>query len=160
MSRPHPILANLIALAAALALFTGCGGTSTPTSTGTGAGTATSTGSPSPSQPESASKLCDAARAYAAALTSFKDTLKPDVPIEQVRTARDQVVKAYDDLVTASADVAKERVDAVIAAENKFTAAVQAVPDQATLPQAIDSLRDEAANVQAALSDLAAEIKC
>lgn len=156
MSRPHPILARFIALAAALALFTGCSGTSTPTSTGA----STSTGTASPSQPESGSKLCDAARAYAAALTSFKDTLKPDVPIEQVRSARDLVVKAYDDLVTASADVAKERVDAVIAAENKFAAAVNAVPDQATLPQAIESLRDEAAYVQAAVSDLATEVKC
>ena len=157
MSRPHSVPAKLIALAAAVALFTGCSGTTTPASTG---GTSTSTASASPSQPENVTKLCDAARTYAASLTSFKDTLKPDVPIEQVRSARDQVVKAYDDLVAASADIAKERVDAVIEAENKFVAAVNAVPDQATLPQAIESLRDEAADVQAAVSDLATAVKC
>ena len=51
-------------------------------------------------------------------------------------------------------------MDAVKSAEDKFAAAVNDIPDDATLTEAADSLRDEAANVQAALSDLVTEVQC
>jgi hypothetical protein len=108
----------------------------------------------------SVSPACAAADAFADALTSFKDTLKPGATVEQVRAARDQVVKTYDELVAATGSAAKDRVDAVTSAEARFTAAVNDVPDDATLTEAVASLRDEAANVQAALSDLATEVQC
>ena len=147
MSRPQPVLARMTALVAAIGLLAGCSATTTTTSPGT-------------VQTQSASPVCSAAAAYAASLTKFKDTLTPSATLEQVRSAADQVVKAFDDLMKASADAAKNRVDAVKAAEQKFSSAVNAVPDDATLTQAVDSLRDEAANVQAALSDLTTEAKC
>ncbi len=147
MSRPQPVLARVIALLAAIGLLAGCSPTTTTTSPGT-------------VQTKSVSPVCSAAATYAASLTNFKDTLKPSATLEQVRSAADQVVKAFDDLIKVSADAAKNRVDAVKTAEQKFSAAVNAVPDDATLTQAIDSLRDEAANVQAALSDLTTEAKC
>ena len=80
--------------------------------------------------------------------------------MEQVRAARDQVVKTYDDLVSAIGSGAQERVDAVRSAEDKFASAVNDINDDATLTEAADSLRDEAANVQAALSDLVTEVDC
>ena len=69
-------------------------------------------------------------------------------------SARDQVAKTYDDLIKASQDVARDEVNAVQAAEKNFDRAVKDVPDDATLTQAVGSLRDEAAYVQAAVSDL------
>ena len=108
----------------------------------------------------SVSPACAAADAFADALTGFKDTLKPGATLEQVRAARDQVVKTYDELVDATGDAAKDRVDAVTSAKARFAAAVNDVPDDATLTEAAASLRDEAANVQAALSDLATEVQC
>ena len=108
----------------------------------------------------SVSPACAAADAFADALTGFKDTLKPGATLEQIRAARDQVVKTYDELVDATGDAAKDRVDAVTSAEARFAAAVNDVPDDATLTEAAASLRDEAANVQAALSDLATEVQC
>jgi hypothetical protein len=104
--------------------------------------------------------VCAASDAFSASLTNFKDTLKPGVTVEQIQSARDQVRKAYDDLLNAAGDAAKERVDAVKSAQQKFAAAVNAVPDTATLSQAANSLRDEAANVQAAISDLSNDAKC
>jgi hypothetical protein len=125
------------------------------------AGCSTSSPPAGTSSPASSvSAVCAAADAYADALTSFKDTLKPGATVEQVRAARDQVVKTYDELVAATGSAAKERVDAVASAEAKFAAAVNDVPDDATLTEAVTSLRDEAANVQAALSDLATEVQC
>ncbi|GGI02719.1 hypothetical protein GCM10007170_45100 [Arthrobacter liuii] len=80
--------------------------------------------------------------------------------MDEARVSRDQVIKAYDDLVTAVGTDAKARLDAVKLAANRFVAAVNDIPDNATLTQALDSLRDEAKNVQAALSDLVTEVQC
>jgi hypothetical protein len=146
MSMPRRVLAWLLPLGAALVLLVGCSMPSPPASTS----------SPQPS----VSPVCAAADAFAEALTSFKDNLKPGVTLEQVRASRDQVVKTYDDLLQAAGSVAQERVDAVRTAKEKFAAAVNDVPNNATLTEAVDSLRDEAANVQAALSDLATEAQC
>lgn len=140
MARPHPIFAGPISLGAASLLLTGCSTASTPQ--------------------ENESKVCAATKAYASVLTSFKDTLTPTATVEQVRSARDQVVKTHDDLMQASEAVAKDRVDAVKEAEDKFVSAVRDVPDDANLAQARASLRDEAANVQAALSDLGTAAQC
>jgi len=148
MSRPRPILAGSIALVATVGLLTGC----SPSSPGTSVSSARAQ--------ENVSQACAAASAYAATLTNFKQTLKPGATVEQVNSAREQVAKTYDDLIKASQDVAKDEVDAVQAAEKNFDRAVKAVPDDATLTQAFGSLRDEAANVQAAVSDLRTAAKC
>lgn len=148
MSRSRPILAGTIALGVAAAVLTGCS-TSTP-----GASVSSARAE------ENVSQACAAASAYAASLTNFKQTLKPGVTVGQLDSARDQVVKAYDDLIKASQDVAQDQVDAVQRAEENFVRAVRAVPDDATLSQAVDSLRDEAAGVQAAVSDLQTAAKC
>ncbi len=146
MSMPRRVLSWLLPLGAALVLLAGCSMPSPPASTS----------SPQPT----VAPVCAAADAFAEALTTFKDNLKPGVTLEQVRASRDQVVKTYDDLVKAAGSVAKERVDAIRTAQEKFAAAVNDVPNDATLTEAVDSLRDEAANVQAALSDLATEARC
>lgn len=141
MTHSRPNLAGPLALGAVVALLTGCAAT---------------TNTPQ----ENESQVCAATKAYASALSSFKDTLTPTATVEQVKTARDQVAKAYDDLLKASQAVAKDRVDAVKTAEQKLDSAVKAVPDDATLASARASLRDEAIQVQGALSDLGTAAKC
>jgi flagellar hook-basal body complex protein FliE len=139
-TKPHPLLAGSIALGAAVALLTGCGSTDTPQ--------------------ENEAQVCAATKAYASALTSFKDALTPTSTVDQVRTAREEVAKTHNDLLDASEDVAKDRVDAVKEAEQSLDRAVKDVPDDATLAQARASLRDEAVKVQAALSDLGTAASC
>lgn len=151
MSRPQSAAARMLAFAAAMALLAGCSTTSPG---------ASPSATPTTSQTKTVSPVCAAAAAFSTSLTNFKDTLKQGATLDQIRAARDQVVKAYDNLTSAATDVAKERVDAVKDAQKKFAAAVNAIPDNATLTQAVNSLRDEAANVQAAISDLTSEVKC
>ncbi|MGP4032745.1 hypothetical protein [Pseudarthrobacter sp. 1C304] len=139
---PNRTFAGAITLAAAIALLSGC---STPAAN---------------TPQENESQACAATKAYASALTSFKDSLTPTSTVDQVKEAREQVAKAHEDLLKASEAVAEDRVDAVKEAENKFSAAVRDIPDDATLAQARASLLDEAANVQAALSDLGTSAKC
>ena len=69
-------------------------------------------------------------------------------------------METYDDVINASKDVARDEVDAVKAAEDKFDRAAKAVPDDATLTQAVNTLRDETANVQAAVSELRTAANC
>jgi methyl-accepting chemotaxis protein len=155
MSTPLPVFGKLAALTAAAVLFTGCSGqgSGSPSS-------ATPSPSPSSSQNESVAQVCAAADAFGSALTDFKDMIKPDTTIEQLRSARDQVAHAYDDLAKATENLAQERADAVVAAEKEFTSAVNAVSNQATVPEAAATLRSEAAKVQAAVTDLRSDIKC
>lgn len=87
MSKPIALRAGTIALLATAALLTGCS-TSTPQ--------------------QNEAQVCVATKAYASALTSFKDTLTPTATVDHVRT----------------------------------------------------SLRDDAANIQGALSDLGTAAKC
>lgn len=162
MSRPQPALLRsitlpLVAGAAAAGLVTGCSSPSPTTSPSPSISASPSTSS---SQSDNVARLCAASDAFASALTDFKDTLRPDATVEQLRSARDEVVKAYNDLIEASGKVAQERAAAVVAAEEQFVAAVNAVAGQATLPQAVETLRTEAAKVQAAVTDLRSDAKC
>ena len=153
MSKPHAVLLGFIALGTTVALLTGCSPSSPPAATPSPTVTASS-------PPASTSQVCAAIDAHAAALANFKDTLTPDATIEQVRAAQEQVSKTYEELAKASENLAQQRAEAVKAAEAKFNAAVAAVPNDATLTQAVDSLRDEASNVEAAIRDLRAEVNC
>ncbi|WP_232084070.1 hypothetical protein [Arthrobacter sp. SO5] len=80
--------------------------------------------------------------------------------MEQVDSARDQVVKSFDDLIKATQDAAKDKVAAVQTAQDDFARAVKAIPNDATLTQKVDALQAETAKVRAALSDLQTSAKC
>lgn len=170
MSMPRRVLAWLLPLGATLVLLAGCttatppANTSSPATT-TSSPTASTPGTSSPTASASsptatASPVCAAADAFAEALTGFKDTLKPGATLEQINSALDQVEKAYEDLLSTAGSAAQARVDAVRSAEEQLAAAVNDIPDDATLTSAIDSLRDEVATVQAALSDFASQVRC
>lgn len=162
MSRKQPIAVPLFTLGVAVALLTGCSTASPPAGTASASSSSgTSSSAAGTAGPQATrSPVCPAADAFAAALTGFKDTLRAGPTLDQVRAARDQVATSYDALIKEAGSLARERVAAVTAAEDAFATAVNDVPSDATLTEAIDSLRDETAIVQGALSDLATEIKC
>ncbi|ASN20183.1 hypothetical protein [Arthrobacter sp. YN] len=103
---------------------------------------------------------CDAATAYNDSVAKFRSTLTPGVTIEQLRSAKDDVVSAYVQLQTAVRNMADYRIVSVEAAQKKFADAVDDVRDQATVPEAVESLRNEAVDLQASIRDLTAEVKC
>ena len=138
MYRAHRGIAVPVALGAAAVLLTGC----------------------APTPQENVNQACASISAYGTALTNFKDTLKPSATVEQVKSARAEVDKTYQEMIKQTQDVAKDRVDAVKTADQNLDKAVKDVPDDATLTQAAASLRDDAAKVQAATSDLRSQMKC
>lgn len=165
MSRPQRVLTGpTLGAIVAVLLLTGCGSdtATTPESGGstTGASVTSSASSDSSSEQPDAPAICDAATAFDGAVTDFQTTLAPGVTIEELRSARDEVVDTFTDLGAAAADAAGERLDAVEAAERSLRMAVDDIPDQATVTDAIDSLRDEAAELKAAVEDLVEEVSC
>ena len=138
MSKQHPVLTGTAALGLAVGMLTGC----------------------SASPEENVAKACGASDAFAAALQNFRETLTPDATIEEIRSAREEVSNTYNDLKGATANVAKDRTDALASATDKLKAAVDAVPDDATVPQAVDSLKNEAAKVDTARQGVTSELNC
>ncbi|WP_104182133.1 hypothetical protein [Arthrobacter sp. B0490] len=161
MSRAHRVLAGPMAVAVTLALLTGCGsGTTTDTSGSTSTSSASGTGSDSPQEQAGSERICDAATAHTSAVSEFEDTLTPEVTIEQLRSARDKIVSTYTELDQAAADVAADRWVAVEAAERKLEKAVDDIPDQATVREAVESLRNEASDLKVAVGDLVKGVTC
>jgi len=142
MSRTHAILAVPAAIGTAVILLTGCGSNSTEKTQ------------------ENVTQACTAAQAFAGAVKGFEDTLKPGATVGEIQSARDEVKKTHDDLVKASQDVAKDRTNELNKATDEFDKAVNDIPDDATVSQAIDSLRNEAASVKSALQGLRTDLKC
>jgi hypothetical protein len=138
MSKQHRILIGTAALGVAVGMLAGC----------------------SASPEENVSKACVASDAFAASLQSFQKTLTPDATIDEIRSAREEVSNTYNDLKGATANVAKDRTDALASAADDFNAAVDAIPDDATVPQAVDSLKNEAAKVDTARDGVASELNC
>jgi hypothetical protein len=163
MPRSNSPLRGLVLAGVIIALLSGCGagpGGSDPATSSTAA-SSTAVSSTAASSPQATvSRVCVAADAFAGALRGFKESLKPGVRSADIRSARDQVAKTYEDLVEASADVAQDRVQAVESATDDFRAAVDAIPEGATATAAIDSLRAEASDVQTALRGLTDELDC
>ncbi|WP_146069565.1 hypothetical protein [Arthrobacter sp. B0490] len=158
MSTIHHPLAAPLAMGVTILVLTGCG---SGAATETPAAPSSSTSSTSSAPGEAgAARLCDAATAFDGAVTDFKATLTPEVTIEQLRTARDEVVKTYNDMDRAAVEVAEDRMTAVAAAERNLEKAVDDVRDQATVPEAVESLRTEATDLQTAVTDLAKEVEC
>ena len=138
MFRAHRAVVGSVALGAAVALLTGC----------------------APTPQENVNQACVAISAYGTALTNFKDTLKPSATVEQVKSARAEVDKTYQEMIKQTQDVAQDRVDAVKTADQNLDKAVKDVPDDATLTQAAASLRDDTAKAQVAVSDVRSQLKC
>jgi hypothetical protein len=139
MSKSHAMLAVPAAIGTAIILLTGCS---------------------SNNSQENVAQACTAAKAFAGAVKGFEATLKPGSTVGEIKAARDEVKKTHDDLAKASKDVAKDRTDAVNKATDQFNKAVDDVPNDATVSQAVNSLRDDVANVKSALQGLSTDLKC
>jgi outer membrane murein-binding lipoprotein Lpp len=125
-----------------------------------GAAAALVTGCSSPSPQENVSQACSASEAFGAAVKTFQDTLTTDATVEEVQTAREGVRSTYATLVNEAGDVAQDRMAELATATNELNAAVDAVPSDAALTDALGSLKNEAADVVNARNDVDNAPKC
>ncbi len=109
---------------------------------------------------ENVSQACASADPVAASLEEFRNTLTPDATIEQLRTARDKARTSSDDFMAEVQDVARDRGDELDSDVDAFQAAVDDVPNDTRVPDALDSLRNESDSVDTSLSGLKSELNC
>ncbi len=117
-------------------------------------------GCSSPSPQENTTQACAAADTFAASLEEFRATLTPEATAEQLRSARAKVEDSYDTLVEEAGDVAEDRREELETTVRAFRDAVDEVPDDTKVPDAIDSLRGEANDVDNALTNFESELQC
>jgi len=109
---------------------------------------------------QNSAQACEAADELATALDDLEATLTQDATIDEIRAARDAAETAQERLDEAADDVARDRADALDDAWDRLDDAVDDVAGDATVAEAIDSLRDEAAQVRAAREELVDELTC
>lgn len=157
--------AGVVAIGAATVLLAvaGCTGGAPQESTPPPQSTTAQEATPTPESPAptgEVSQACASADRFAEALVEFRATLEPEATLEQIGSAGERVNASFDALVADARDLAQDRVAEVNASVSELRAAIDAVPDDSAVPEAIVSLRDEAEDVRAALQDLQRDMTC
>lgn len=109
---------------------------------------------------ENTEQACAAAEEMSVALDNFDMTLTPDATVNEVADARDQVRMAWQDLDAATDDVAEDRGQALDDAWNGLESSVDDISGDTTVADAVDSLRDDAVEVQEARDAVAEDLGC
>jgi chromosome segregation ATPase len=109
---------------------------------------------------QNSARACEAAAELATSLDDLEATLTQDATVDEIRAARDAADAAQERLDEAADDVARDRADTLDDAWERLDDAVDDVAGDATLAEALDSLRDEAAQVRAARQELVDELTC
>lgn len=117
-------------------------------------------GCSSPTPQENVSQACEAADAFGTALQEVRSSLMPEATVDELRTARNQLADSYEDLLKESGDVAEDRLEELDTNVDGFRDAVDEIDDDTKVPDAVDSLRNEANDVETAMDNLRSELNC
>ncbi len=105
-------------------------------------------------------QACGAAEQLTVALDDFDSTLTLDATVDEVMAARDEVRAAWRELDAAADDVAQDRGQALDDAWDGLQDSIDDISGDTSVSDAVDSLRDEAAEVQEARDALADDLGC
>lgn len=115
-------------------------------------------GSPTPQ--ENTASACDAYASFTETVSNARESIDSSSTIEQIRTERDNIRNAYEDLQPALESVAEDRRTALEDAWQNFDQAVAGIDDSMTVPQAASSLTDDVQQLRSARDGLADELDC
>lgn len=112
-----------------------------------------------PSEKEAEAQLCQDLGELGAALENMENTsLRSSVG--DIRDGRDQVKSAMEKVRDSAAEVANIRLDRLNAAYEDLDRAVQDLPDDATVPEAIQTIRPYVQAVRDEQRNLYADLNC
>jgi len=112
-----------------------------------------------PSQEEAEAQLCQDLGELGAALDSMENTSIRS-SVGDIRDARDQVRSAVESVRSSAGQVANIRVDELNAAYENLDRAVQDLPDDVTVVEAIQTIRPEIRAVRDQQQNLYTELNC
>jgi len=112
-----------------------------------------------PSEKEAEAQLCQDLGELGAALESMENTTLRS-SVGDIRDGRDQVKSAMEKVRDSAAEVANIRLDRLNAAYEDLDRAVQDLPDDATVPEAIQTIRPYVQAVRDEQRSLYADLNC
>ncbi|MBP7411025.1 MAG: hypothetical protein KA818_05705 [Methanoculleus sp.] len=112
-----------------------------------------------PSEKEAEAQLCQDLGELGAALENMENTTLRS-SVGDIRDGRDQVKSAMEKVRDSAAEVANIRLDRLNAAYEDLDRAVQDLPDDATVPEAIQTIRPYVQAVRDEQRSLYADLNC
>ena len=112
-----------------------------------------------PSEAEAVAQLCADLSTLQAADAAFDD-LGRDSTINEIQAANDAYNDALDDVVSSGKDVAAVRIQPIEAAYDDLDQAIRDISGDATIPEALVSISDELAAVDAAYDSAFSGVDC
>jgi ElaB/YqjD/DUF883 family membrane-anchored ribosome-binding protein len=112
-----------------------------------------------PSEKEAEAQLCQDLGELGAALENMENTTLRS-SVGDIRDGRDQVKSAMEKVRDSAAEVANIRLDKLNAAYEDLDRAVQDLPDDATVPEAIQTIRPYVQAVRDEQRNLYADLNC
>ncbi|MDN7026165.1 hypothetical protein FGU65_14980 [Methanoculleus sp. FWC-SCC1] len=112
-----------------------------------------------PTEEEARAQLCQDLEALGLALQNMA-ALNASSSVGDIRDARDDVQSAMENVRNSAAQLGDVRVDELNQAYSDLDQTVQSLPDDATVPEAIQTIRPEVRAVRDARQNLTAELNC
>lgn len=117
-------------------------------------------GACSSSPAENTAAACSALQDYQSSLEAFGKALTPDMTVDQLKTAKDNVKSATEKLDAAVGSVESDRVKALDQAWKSLSDTVDGLAGDSSVASATSSIKTEVQKVQQARTDLDSAIKC
>ncbi|KAM9865195.1 hypothetical protein ACIFOC_01724 [Leucobacter aridicollis] len=114
--------------------------------------------SPAPEENEGAA--CDAYGEFATTVDDARASLSASSTIEEITAARDEVQQSYEKLQEALVEVNKDRDSLLEDAWADFDKAINDIDPTMTVPDAVASLQEEVAAIEAAKQGLDESLTC
>jgi len=112
-----------------------------------------------PSPEEAEAQLCQDLGELGAALESIENT-SLRTSVGDIRDGRDQIQSAMENVRESAGQVASIRLDELNAAYEDLDQAVESLPDGATVPEAIQTIRPQVQAVREEQQNLYADLNC
>ncbi len=111
------------------------------------------------SEAETVAQLCADLNTLQAADAAF-DVLGPESTIDEIQATNASYNDALDDVVSSGQDVAAVRIQPIEAAYDDLDQAISDISGDATIPEALASISDELAAVDAAYASAFSSLGC
>jgi hypothetical protein len=116
-------------------------------------------GGGTPSVSDAEATLCGAIDDFGSSLTAYSQ-LTADSTVDELQTAREEVVSSYEAMQTAASTVQEARVADVEAAYADLQSTVDGVAGRDTLGEAATQIGESLTTVQAARDQLYSDLSC
>jgi hypothetical protein len=108
---------------------------------------------------EKTARLCTNLATLGSSVANLK-SINPNSTMGEFRTAEREVKTAFGEVQTSARDVQEARLDDLQTANNNLDEAIQDIPSNATLQEAVISISDEVLAVEVAQDQLRSGLNC